>query len=234
MDGQKPVAFIQLRCGNRSLGNVKFRTLHLFDKSSLRHEDQPHVDNVGKRNHINVELILRIIVAEIVDRCPLVAELAMRNILDSEEMLPANVRVDTEFRIAHRMQDDPVLGIRRFPVLLIYRLVHCPGIPEPVHQEDTRIGLCLLLLDHNRAGIRDDRPARAGVSFLVGQKFRDDHIRHGVIAVQNIGVRCDILQRLVIVRLERVQLETDQSVELHLQDRVRLRLRKMQLRSRLL
>ena len=132
------------------------------------------------------------------------------------------------------MQDDPVLGIRRFPVFLVYGLVHRPGIPEAVHQEDTRIGLCLLLLDHNRAGIRDDRPARTGVGLLEGQKFRDDHIGHGVIAVQNVGVGRDILQCLVIVRLERVQLETDQAVELHFQDCVRLRLCKMQLRSRLL
>ncbi len=124
----------------------------------------------------------------------------------------------------------PVFRIRRFPVPLINSHIHASAVAETVHQEYHVHLLRLLLLKDSRLAVFYHGLSLFPVSLFKFLQFLHDHLRHGIPSVQNILITVDIRHRLLMLFHQSLQLQPDQLIQPHLQNRVRLLFRKHQLR----
>ena len=141
----------------------------------------------------------------------------------------ALVRKDADLVRVHAQEYTAVLIVCCFFVSFIGIFVDQLHITKAVHQEANFCLFHLLLLVDSFLGILDGSTAFAAVFLLDAVQFPGDYCCHGVVIIQDILVFGNILHRLLIVCLKCLDLQSDQLIETHIQDRTCLLLCKFEL-----
>lgn len=135
LDIQQLVAFPKLRGGNSAFRHIKFPAAHDLAHALLRDKQQPV--QIQFRLTSNVDNLLRagIVIADIVDRQPLIAEFAKRNVgsLDRVELSCVGKQTDSS-RVA-ALHDIFEIRVRSLLISLICGNVDRLAVTEPVHEE---------------------------------------------------------------------------------------------------
>ena len=114
--------------------------------------------------------------------------------------------------------------VRRFLITVVDRHINGLGVAEAIHQEHDRHFLDLLLFIYDSFRILDGCPSGTGISLFDGIHLPENHAGHAGMIFQNILILRDVLQSLLIFLHQSLDLQTNQSVQTHLQDSLGLAL----------
>ena len=124
----------------------------------------------------------------------------------------------TQLAGIHAAQNILILLICRFPVTFIDGSIHRLCITKAVHQKDNLLLLYFIFLKHSFFCILDLRFTLHGIFFFQRIQIINDHLRHRIIIIQNILIFCNICKRCLMLLHQRLDFQTDQLVQTHLQN----------------
>ena len=126
-------------------------------------------------------------------------------------------------------KDEAVLRVRCLFVSLVGRNIDGLRIAESIHEEDDVRLLDLLLLVDRFLGVFNCCPALAPVFLFEAVKLVHDNLCHGIPALKDVLIAVDISHGLFVLIDQRLDLESDQLIQTHVQNGVRLLLREHEL-----
>ena len=168
----------KLRRRGRALCNVKLASVHNLKHRRLRAKDQPVVADRSQIRDIDKVLLTAVIIAQIVNRRSLVAELAEWQIQHLEQMHLSLVRKNADLIGILTGQHIAVLRIGRLAVAFIRRHVDRLRVAKAIHQEYHVHLLNLLLLDNRLFEIVNDSAPRSAILLFVSFQLADNHLCH--------------------------------------------------------
>ena len=124
--------------------------------------------------------------------------------------------------------------VNRVLISLIYRFIHSLRVSEAVHEKDDVHFLNLLLFVHCLLGVLNHGSSFPAVFLLDLIQILHNDRRHGVIISQNILISGNARERLLVFLHQSVNLQADQLIKAHLQNRGCLALGEAELLRRLL
>ena len=136
-------------------------------------------------------------------------------------------------RVHHR-ERIPVVRMDRIMILIIGAPVYDLRIAESVHHEDDLFLLDFFLLDHDLPGVFNRRLPRGSVLLPDRLQLGNNDLRHRTVIIEKLSVLLNAGKRLVVLRYERLEFESDQPDKTHIEDRLRLLLRESEPGSHLL
>ena len=131
----------------------------------------------------------------------------------------AGICKDTDLVRIHAGKDIAALCMSGFFITFIGILVNETHISETIHQE-ANFGFFYLLLFINSFLCIFNRSLTLAAVFLLDLiQFSHDHCCHGIIIIQDILIKSNILHRLLMLFHQGIDFQTDQLVKTHIQDR---------------
>ena len=221
-DFHNTVAFLQRGRLNGPLDDIEFAAGDDLHHRFLRDKQEAAKIDIALAYDQDDCLVLGRIVADIVDRNPLIPQFSKRQIGNLHRVHEPGVGEEADLCIIPDFYHISVFGKNRLLVAVKCRLINRFGVAKAVHHEIDIDRFLFLHDDDRRAGIDNVRLPLGGVILLVGKKIFLDDLLHRTALLQNVLVLENVRYGLFMFLRKLIDFQSDETVQAHIENGIRL------------
>ena len=210
---------LKFRCRNGAFCYLEFASADLLDHALLCGKQQIRIPHLFGITDIYNFFLCTVVITDIVDRLSFITEFSIWEIHHFHLMHLPILCKNTDPAGIHAVQDVFIFIICCLFITLIRTDINRLCISETIHQEYDLLLFHFLLFKHSLFCILYNRTSLSCEFFLDTVQIFHDDCRHRIIIVQDIFISCDLRKCLLVLFLKCFNLQTDQFIEPHFQDR---------------